>query len=186
MYAFQSLLCFSLTLSEFADVAQVAIAIANIFLAGYIFLYQRKKDNEQQFQTALLNEQNIKLQWFKELVVQPNLPIINNFYLHLNTLKEKITSNDLTETDKEAINFFVKEELSIIRKTFVDALLQIDKSFSEKVLTNLDELVDGITDAIFNDELKLAIPHIYEKHVGTKISYSHNNLIALLYNYKGV
>jgi hypothetical protein len=178
--------CSFISLSDFADLAQVIIALANLFLAGYLFFYQFNKDKKIELQTAKLNEQNIKLQWFKELVVQPNLASINQFYINLQGIKGRITSNDLSVAQKEEINNFVKDELSGIRKSFVDVLLQVDKSFSDKILENLDELVDTITNSIFNDELKLAVPQIYEKHIGNKISYSRNNLIALLYNYQGI
>ena len=53
-------------------------------------------------------------------------------------------------------------------------------------LQNIDELVDSITNAIFNDELKLNKSNVYDKNIGSKISYSKNNLISLLYNYKGI
>lgn len=176
----------SLSLTDFSDIAQVIIAVVNLFLAIYIILYQITKDKKSDNDTARLNEQNIKLQWFKELIVQPNIAVINSFYENLALIREQITSNDLSEIEKESINEFVKLELSKIRKSFVDVLLQIDKPFADMVLENLDELVDGITNSIFDDELKLNHPSVYDKNIGSKISYSKNKLLALLYNYKGV
>jgi hypothetical protein len=176
----------NLSLSDFSDIAQVVIAGINLFLAAYIIIYQIQKDKKSDNDTARLNEQNIKLQWYKELIVQPNIGVINTFYDNLALIKEKITSNDLDEQQKESINEFVKTELSKIRKSFVDVLLQIDKPFADKVLENLDELVDGITNSIFDQELKLKLPAVYDKNIGSKISYSKNKLLALLYNYKGV
>jgi hypothetical protein len=174
------------SLSDFSDLAQVLIATVNLFLAGYILLYQMRKDKKSDNDTARLNEQNIKLQWFKELIVQPNIAIINSFYENLSTIKDKIRSNDLSPQEKEAINEFVKLELSKIRKSFVDVLYQVDRSFGTKVLSNLDNLVNEITNSIFDDELKLNLPTVYEKKIGSQISYSKNSLLALLYNYKGV
>ena len=159
----------SLSLSDFSDIAQVVIAVINLFLAAYIIIYQIRKDRKSDNDTARLNEQNIKLQWFKELIVQPNIASINTFYENLALIKEKITSNDLDEQQKESINEFVKAELSKIRKSFIDVLLQIDKPFADKVLENLDELVDGITNSIFDEELKLKLPTVYEKNIGSKI-----------------
>ncbi len=174
------------SLSDISDVSQVIIAIANLFLAGYVLFYQIRKDTKTDNSTALLNEQNIKLQWFKELIVQPNMELINNFYEELNTIKNKINSNDLTTDEKQDINDFVKSELSILRKSFIDVLQLVDKKFADQVLNNLDELIDNITNAIFNDELKLKVSLVYEKNIGSKISYSKNNLISQLYNYKGI
>lgn len=175
-----------LTLSDVADWSQVLIALVNLFLAGYVIFYQIRKDKKTDNDTAKLNEQNIKLQWFKELVVQPNMDGIKEFYLNLNTIDSKIHSNDLTEDEKQDINDFVKLELSKLRKSFVDVLFLVDRSFAEQLMTNLDELVDVITNAIFNDELKLKNPSVYEKNIGSKISISKNKVISQLYNYKGL
>jgi hypothetical protein len=174
------------SLSDISDVSQVIIAIANLFLAGYVLFYQIRKDTKTDNSTALLNEQNIKLQWFKELIVQPNMELIGIFYENLHQIKSKINSNDLTTDEKQDINDFVKSELSILRKSFIDVLQLVDKRFADQVLNNLDELVDSITNAIFNDELKLKVSSVYEKNIGSKISYSKNNLISQLYNYKGI
>jgi hypothetical protein len=185
-----SIICIStnaeISLSDVSDVSQVFIAVANLFLAGYVLIYQIRKDKKADSATAKLNEQNIKLQWFKELIVQPNMKSIELFYSNLHTIKDKINSNDLSIEEKEDINNFVKLELSIFRKSFLDVLQLIDKHFSDQLLVNLDELIDGITNAIFDDELKLKITSVYEKNIGSKISYSKNNLIAQLYNYKGL
>ena len=147
-------------------------------------LYQIRKDRKTDNETALLNEQNIKLQWFKELIVQPNLPLITLFYTNLHKIKSKINSNDLSIEEKEDINNFVKAELAKLRKSLIDVLQLVDKKFANELLKNLDELVDLITNAIFNDELKLKNSSVYEKNIGSKISYLKNNLIAQLYNYK--
>lgn len=175
-----------LSLSDLADWSQVLIALVNLFLAGYVIFYQIRKDKKIDNDTAKINEQNIKLQWFKELVVQPNMDGIKEFYLSLNTIYSKINSNDLTNDEKQDINDFVKLELSKLRKSFVDVLFLVDKNFAEQLMKNLDELVDAITNAIFNDELKLKIPSVYEKNIGSKISISKNKVIAQLYNYKGI
>jgi len=173
------------SLSDIADLSQIIIAIANLFLAWYVLIYQIRKDEKMDNETARLNEQNIKLQWFKELIVQPNMNTIAVFYLNLHKIKSKINSNELSIEDKEDINNFVKAELRKLRKSFVDVLQLVDKKFAEQLLYNLDELVDDITNSIFNDELKLKISSVYEKNIGSKISYSKNNLISQLYNYKG-
>jgi hypothetical protein len=174
-----------LSLSDLSDISQIIIAIINLLLAGYIFFYQIKKDKKLDIETTRLNEQSIKLQWFKELIVQPNIKHIDVFYVELHSIKGKINNNDLSIVQKEDINNFVKAELAIIRKSFIDVLMMVDKNFANQVLNNLDGLVDEITNAIFNDELKLNLPNVYEKQIGSKISYSKNNLIAQLYNYKG-
>lgn len=175
----------TMTLSDYSDISQVLIAAINLFLAGYVIIYQIKKDQQDSNHTAQLNEQNIKLQWFKELIVQPNHKKIDAFYINLHSIKEQIDSNDLSINRKEDINNFIKAELTVIRKSFVDILHSIDKELGDKVLKNLDNLVDSTTDAIFNDELKLKNASVYEKEIGSKIEYSKSDLISTLFHYKG-
>lgn len=172
------------SLSDASDIAQIILAVASLALAFYIFIYQRNKDNRTEFQTAQLNDQNIKLQWFKELIIHPNLPGIQSFYDHLYTIKDKIDSNDLIEEKKIEINTFIKKELSDLRKTFVDLLQATDPAFAKMTKDNLDNLVDGITEAIFNDELKLNNSTTYEKFIGSKITYSRNLLFSSIYNHR--
>ncbi len=175
-----------ITLTEFADVSQIVIAIATLFLAAYIFIYQRERDKKSDHSTALLNEQNIRLQWFKELVIQPNVERINRFYDQLHTVKEMISSDNMQDTEKQNISAFIKKESADLRKAFIDLLLQLNPELGNKVMTNIDELIDGLIEAIFNDDLKLTRPTVFDKHVSSKIAYSKNSLIGLLFNYKGV
>jgi len=166
-------------------IVQAIVALGGLLLAGYVLIYQKDKDKRIEFQTAQIDEQQIKLQWFKELIVQPNKKKISHFYSNMHTLKEKIKANDLTSEEKEDINEFVKSELVILRKSFVDLLLHTDKTLYDNILGNLDHLTDEITLAIFDDTLKLKNSAVYEKHIGSKISYSNNELISQLYHYNG-
>ncbi len=185
------------SISDAADIANLIIAAFTLGLAYYIFVYQREKDKKDKvereekeqankIETLLLQEQNIKLQWFKELVVQPHLTDINKFYSSLHTLESKITTNTLSEDKKFELIEFIKLEQSEIRKTFVDVLHGVNKHLYESVINNLDKLTDEITNTIFNDGLNLTHKPTYEKEIGSKITYSRNDLLSRIYNYKGI
>jgi hypothetical protein len=176
----------NITLSEFADISQVVIAIASLALAAYIFIYQRRHDSASERATAVLNEQNIRLQWFKELVVQPSMNSINNFYANLHKVKVMIKSDYMQDHEKQDISEFIKKESSKLRKEFIDMLIQLNPKLGNTVMANIDSLIDGLTESIFNDDLKLTRDAVYDQHISSKISYSKNSLIALLFNYKGV
>jgi hypothetical protein len=173
-------------LTYVTPIASALIAGSSLYLARVSFLYTQRKDNKTEANNAQAVERNIKLQWFKELIVQPNISVINDFYDNIHTIKDKINSNDLSQEEKIELNDFVKAELVKLRKSFIDVLLLVDKKFGEQILANMDELTDAITNAIFDDELKLKNITVYEKNIGSKISYSKNSLIAQLYNYKGL
>lgn len=158
----------------------VVIAAANLFFVGYVLFFQIPKNRRNDLAVAKLNE----TKWFRDLIVQPSIPFINQFYDQLHTIRGKILSDHFSIEEREEVNEFIKRELSVFRKAFIDILLRIDKKFAYQILVNLDQLIDGITDSIFDEELKLSQQAIYEKTIGSKISYSKNNLIALLYNYQ--
>jgi hypothetical protein len=185
------------TSSDASDYANVVIAVCNLILAGYIFFYQRNKDKfdrEQEeikeqsnkIESLKLQEQNIKLQWFKELIIQPHLQDINTFYSKLHSLEEKINTKTLSEEQKFELVNFIKLEQSNLRKSFVDVLHGVDKKLYDIVIENLDSLIDLITNTIFNDGFNLTHKPTFDKEIGSKITYSRNDLISKIYNYKGI
>ncbi len=184
-------------LNDVSSVANIIIAAISLGLAYYIFIYrknkdraddasQNKKEQINKIDAAKLQEQNIRLQWFKELIIQPNLDQINSFYTQLHSLENRIESISLTEEQKIELASFIKTEQSNLRKSFVDVLLGVNPSLYQEVIDNLDNLIDGITNVIFNDGFNLTHKTTFEREIATKISNSRNDLIRMIYNYKGV
>jgi len=173
-----------LGLKEASQVAQVVIAIASLFLAGYIFLYRRNRDQKHELQASILAEQNIKLQLFQELIVKPYHKTIMSFFENIDALDVKIQSNDLTEEDRQELISFVKGEFSVFRKSFIDLLYGINHDFGRAVQDIIDKLLDSITVSIFNNELKLKNPTTYDREIRSIISRSRNSLLSLIYNYR--
>lgn len=173
------------SISDYADLSSIIIAVVNLSLAYYIFVYQRKKDKNDKNETITLQEQNIRLQWFKELIVQPHLNNIYSFYTQLHSIESKFTASALTEEQKIDIINFIKEEHSKLRKSFGDLLLGVNPILANEVKINLDNLIDSITNIIFNDGLNLNHKPTFAKEIGTLITYSRNDLISKIYQYKG-
>ena len=169
-----------------SSIAQAIIALLSLGLAAYILIYQKSLDKKHDNSTALLNEQNIKLQWFKELIIQPNWDSINTFYDKITDYSKSLISNELTYEEKVNINNAFKSESSNLRILFIDVLFLIDPVFGLGVLRNLDELIDSITNDIFDEAVDLSDKPTFERRIGTKISYSKNKLISQIYNYKGM
>ena len=51
---------------------------------------------------------------------------------------------------------------------------------------DIDTLIDSITNKIFDAGLNLNDKPTFEREIGSIISYSHNDLINKIYNYKGI
>lgn len=179
-----------------SDIANILIACANVLLAGYVFVYQKNKDKEDKIRqkekdqadkldVLKIQEQNIRLLWFKELIVQPHLAGIIAFYKNMHSLEGKLSKTNTDET-KHEISEFIKHECSSLRRSFIDILRTVDPKLHTEIQNNIDTLLDHITNKLFDPGLNLNDRPTYEREVGTKISYSHNDLIAQLYSYKGV
>lgn len=175
----------SWSISDFSDFSNIIIAIVNLFLAYYIFVYQRSKDKNDKTETLTLQEQNIRLQWFKELIIQPHLNDINTFFKQLHSIENKFTTPTLNEDQKIEIINLIKEERAKLRKSFGDLLLGVNLTLANEIKTNLDNLIDSITNTIFNDGLNLNHKPTFDKEIGALITYSRNDLISKIYQYKG-
>ena len=183
--------------SDIADIANIIIAIVNLFLAGYIFIYQRakdKNDNINQLKNEIdakkeaisLQEQNIRLQWFKELIIQPHIVEINLFYTNLYSIEAMLKVNSISDDLKIDTSEFVKANGAALRKSFIDILLSVSPIVHFDIKNNIDDLVDKITSKIIDAELNLSDKRTFDREIGTLISYSHNDLISKIYNYKGI
>ncbi len=173
-------------LSDFADIAQVIIAVINVILAFYVFIYQKKQNKESDLKTAKLNEQNIKLQWFKELIIQPNIKHLENFFEHLESLKSWITSDDMNEEKIINLNRTVNDAAAKFRIDFYDIMLKINDELYKNIKTEIENLVTILTTAFSNDEHKLTNEKTYNREILEPIRYAKHNIITLIFNYKGI
>ena len=80
-------------LSIIDSLANIIIASLTLILGWYVFIYQRKKDNENKVETEQLHRKNIKLQWFKEIIVQPKLQLLFDFFDALQELKSMLNKS---------------------------------------------------------------------------------------------
>ena len=187
----------SLSLSDVSDLSNVVIAFLGLILAGYVFFYQRGKDkrdaaaqqqkeHDDRVEATRLQEQNIRLQWFKELVIQPHLSDINHFYAQLHTIDQMIDCNPLSEAKRQEISEFVKSQQAVLRKSFVDVLRGVHPQLYQDVISNLDTLTGDITITLFDEGFNLVHKPTFEREIGSKVTYSRNDLIQKIYSYKGV
>ncbi len=161
-------------LSEYGDIANIIIAGLTLFLGYYVLVYQKKQDDS-----------NVKLQWLKELIIQPKLNEVYTFYNNIGTVKNKIDSNSLTDNQKIELIDFIKREHSILRKSFINVLQMVTPQLYLDLYNNLDNLIDGLTRVIDNDELKLNNEQTYNREIASKIEDSYNKFFASIFNHKG-
>ena len=172
-------------LSTFSDIANIVIAVVNLFLAGYIFIYQREKDKRDEASSSRLHDQDIKLQWFRDLIIGPHLRYVTSFYESVSSVSEQLTRTGLTNEEKIVISQSIKAEQAKLRKSFVEAVRSVHPKLGEMAYSNLDKLVDDLTETIFKEGIDLSDRKIFEKEIESRIFSSRNQLMSQIYNFKG-
>ncbi len=166
--------------------ANVALAVLALVTCGYQIVQDRKREKE----TAKLHKQNIQLQWFKELIIQPNLSVIKDFYINMYSLQTTMKQypNNLSDGQKKLLIKFVADNYATLRRSFVNILFSADATLSIEIKKNLVALVDNIITTIpkHSQILNLNNSKIYREHIESKIISSHQNLISLLFKYEGI
>lgn len=175
----------TLGIIEIGNIAYTVIAALTFFLAFYVFVYQRKNDQKNKLELAEINNKNIKMQWFKELIIQPKINDVFVFYNNMRDIKFKITSSELSADEKIELINYIKLQHSTLRKSFLDLLQFIFSDLFRKLSTDLDNLIDNLTIAISDDELKLNNSKTYEREINLKIQNSYNFFLSSIVNYKG-
>lgn len=174
-----------INLDTLSDIANIIIAFLTLILGFYVFVYQKNKDNDSDEKTEIDRRKNIKLQWFKEIIIQPKIVVVFNFYDKINSIKDKINTNDLNDDEKIEIINFIKKEQSHLRKSFLDLVQHINNELYSDLSKNVDRLTDTLTDVISNDEFKLKNEATYNREIKSKIEYSYNEFLSKIFNYCG-
>lgn len=177
--------CDWINLETLGSISNIIIAFLTLILGFYVFVYQRNKDNKSDEETEINRRKNIKLQWFKEIIIQPKIDLVFAFYDQINSIKGKINGNELNENEKIEIINFIKKEQSELRKSFLDLVQHINNELHSELSINVDELTDKLTDVISNDEFKLKNEFTYNREIKTKIEYSYSKFLSKIFNYCG-
>ncbi len=163
------------TPSDAADLAQVIIAIANIMLAIFLFLRQVIKDGD-----------DIKLNWFKELVIQPNIDEIKNYFIALHKIQDTIVPSPIDDAERQEIENTLWSERDKINRSFITVLNGIDPKFADNCRDEITKVTKEIIKVLINrNELKINEIKNYENYIGEKIKDLHSYIIASIYKYKG-
>lgn len=177
---------FKLNFPEFSDFLRTIVSIANLLIVIYVFSYTRRKDKREIKRSTTLEEQKIRLQWFKELIIQPNMSVIEKFYENIILILNKLVNIGNTDSDLIKISADVKEEHAKIRKSFVDLLRVADPEVEKKIKLNLDNLIGNLDITIFDRGINFSHLPAFEKEIISKVIYSKNDLISTIYSFKGI
>ncbi len=172
-------------LSDISDIAQVIIAIMNIFLAIHIFRFEKKNRTETKADEDFKNVSSIKLQGFKDFIIAPNFQHLQDFFANLLSLKQKITTSQIDEALSIELNGFIKSEVSKFRVNFNDTILNVNRNLFDSIKLKIEELSDHLITVISDGTYDLRDSESFSTHIASPINYTKNEIVALLITYKG-
>lgn len=165
-------------LDNICSVASIIIAIANVVLIIFIFRHNNKKDDTDKEKTR-------RQHLLKTLVLDYNMSKFYSFYQEIHKETNALLVNNLSTADKSRINESIKEKAVEFRQGFIDMFLAIDENLYQMLLSKIDELIDSLTNTIFDEGINLAFKPKYDEEVSKRIRESKTAIIGVLFSYTG-
>lgn len=164
-------------LDSIYKIAMILIAAFNIAFALYIFKVKNKKDNDSE-------EKNRRIGFLKTLVLDHSMIDLYRFFslIDIETLRLK---SKLSKLEKKEVNDAIIAFGIELRQRFIDPLIAIDNGLYSNVLHAVDELIDGITNCIYDEGINLTHKPKFEEQINQKIQKTKTSIISTLFSYKG-
>lgn len=163
-------------LDTIGQISNILIAILSFAFAIYIFFFQNKKDDDKE-------EKNRKNDRIKTIIFEHNLGRLFSFFDNVSSKTKELKNESLTIDDKSRINNDIIDELKDLRLKFTDLLLAVDRKLYDDIKKLSDELIDSLTESIFNEGIKLSYNPKFEEMVEKPISNYKTDIIKVLYEY---
>jgi hypothetical protein len=173
------------TLDIISAIAPIATALASFALAWYIFVYQRRKDNKELASRNHETHRNIRLQWFRETIISPNIKEIYHFFDEMHRLTENFSKKELPFDDKVNLLGVIKKKCYDFRKDFIELIEAVDTNFYQKGLDIIDHLLDTLTANVYDDKIKLYEGNAFNEYIERPINQAKNSLFKTLFSYEG-
>jgi len=159
-------------------IAMICIAFFNIFFAIYIFNFKNRKDD-------YANERNRKIGLLKSLVLDHNMKYLYDFFENIDKEVQalkllNININEKRNTNDNLINLGI-----ILRQNFIDTLIAIDKGLYTDIILTTDNLLDTLTENIFDEGINLSHLPMFEQKITKLITENKTSIIKTLFSYKG-
>lgn len=166
------------TLDLICKIATVSIALINIVLIVYIFLRNNNRDNKN-------NEKNRKIGLLKILILDYNMKYLYQFFIDILNETSKLKENELNYNIKEEVNNNLLSCGNELRQKFIDSFIAVDSTLYNNILHSIDELLDSITNSIFDEGINLAYAPKFNELIINKMTNTKTHIIKLLFSYSG-
>lgn len=154
-------------------IAMAIIAVVNIGLTIYIFRTGRKDSSKSELMTR-------QFELLQTLVLNSNIDRLYDFYKSVAKHCEALMSHN-DRTTKKKVNDAVIAEQAAFRRDFITLISVVDKTLSQELKVLTDSLVDGITEAIFDEGVNLKHKPKFEELISQSISKNRVDFLSKLY-----
>ena len=154
-------------------IAMAVIAIANVVLTIHIFK-QGQKDNSEGARKQR------KFELLQTLILNNRLHILYEFYDAVSRECQQLLKSTDQKT-KVAVNDANIALLKKFRQDFVMPFKVVDHNLFIGLKKTADDLVDGITEAIFDEGINLNHEPKFNEEISEPLSVNRNAMLAKLY-----
>jgi hypothetical protein len=161
-------------ISLIADIADIFVAVCTLGLAIYVFGYERAK-----------HRRDARLQWFKELIIEPNKSVLYGFFSEIQKSTQGFKSYQLIDTTKLQILEDIKDKCSRFRKDFIILLRPGDEALEQDIQKNVDDMLDTITRNIFDANFNLNSDAEFNIHIDSVIAKTKLFVFSRIFTFEG-
>ena len=163
---------------EWADkmiaIAMAIIALFDVVLTFIIF-YRTRKDSKYE------EDKHRRFELMHSLILEHNIIKLYDFYDKLTDECNKLLKSE-EKSIKDEVNKSVKSEAKQFRLRFLTLFNVIDTNLYNSLVEITDNLVDGITNTIYDSGIKLTHEPKYDVEIAQKISKSRVDMLNKLYS----
>lgn len=149
------------------------IALINVGLTIYIF-YKNKKD------LFAIETFNRKFELTKALVIEDRIRILYNFFDEISKSCSALKNKNVTDKDKKAINernLFCQAQF---RLDFISVFQTVDNDIYRNLMDISDQMIDNLSNSIFDPGIRLSHDPMYKEKVLTPISQTRMKMLGVL------
>jgi len=162
---------FNSFLDPFEKIANIFVGFFTLGMGYYVLIYQKQKDAK-----------DIDTLWFKDLVIEPNLDKINDFYSEITNacISSGVNQRALSQVETiDLINEF-KASAADYRVKFLVLLQKLIPTVHDEMLRNADNLIDDLSVALTSSTIDFTETDQYRKEITARITNSYGAALKLI------
>ncbi len=160
------------------SVITLVLSIINLGYAIAIFRYKNKKDDH-------LKAKDLRIAAFNNLIIAPNLSLFFEFFTKIEDELQKLLNPEISDKDKQLLNQFMVQELIVLRLRLLDLFRAISYQMYDRAKSTLDNIVDDITNKMFDESLNLSNQEEFREHILGPLSMSRTAVLTQLVAFDG-